>query len=140
MTSRFLRPIFAGMKSLHHIVLGKRGGIVTLPDIGAKLCLNPVERTLYRLFMSHPEGISADNLLAHWQELCTIYARESRSDDESIRLNSMESLCAESKRVFYANISRIKRKFVDTLGARKAAPYIIKRDRNGLYRTRATLA
>ena len=112
---------------------------VKLPVEGVKILLNPMERTLYRLFLAHPEGISADNLLAHWQELCTIYALESRSDDETIRLNSMESLCAESKRVFYANISRIKRKFVSTLGAQKAAPYIIKRDSTGRYKTRATL-
>jgi hypothetical protein len=51
----------------------------------------------------------------------------------------MESLCSESKTVFYSNISRIKRKFVEALGSRKAAGYYIKRYADGLYRTKATL-
>ena len=105
-----------------------------------QLCLNPVERTLYRLFLSHPEGILADDLLAHWRELCAIYARESCFDDPLLRDDALESLCGESKRIFYSNVSRIKRKFVSALGASKASPYIIKRDKDGLYRTRATLA
>ena len=130
------RPIFAAVRRLHHIGFGRRG-IILLPDENMDVALNPMERTLYRLFLSHPEGIAADHLLAHWQELARIYGQESRFDDPPLRTSALESLCAESKRVFYANISRIKRKFVDILGVRGAKPYIIARDRNGLYRTRA---
>ena len=102
------------------------------------IVLNPMERTLYRLFLTHPEGISADNLLAHWQELCRIYEQESCFDDPPLRANALESLCSESKRVFYANVSRIKKKLISVLGARKAKPYIIARDNAGLYRTKAS--
>ena len=127
------------MRKRHSILIGQRRGIILLPDENMSVVLNPMERTLYRLFLSHPEGIAADNLLAYWQELCRLYEQESRSDDPPLRANALESLCSESKRVFYANISRIKRKFVDTLGARRAKPYIIARDRNGPYRTKAML-
>ena len=126
------------MKRRHHILFGTRKGILLLPESCVKLHLNPVESTLYHLFLAHPEGIPADDLLAHWQELCLIYSSESCFDDEALRFDTMESLCSESKRIFYANISRIKKKFVDALGTRKAMPYIIKRDKYGLYRTRAT--
>lgn len=125
------------MKRRHHIIFGKRRGIILLPETGAELHLNPVECTLYRLFLAHPEGILADNLLLHWQELCAIYSTESCYDDQPLRDVAMESLCAESKIVFYANVSRIKRKFVNALGARKASPYIIERDKNGVYKTGA---
>ena len=118
---------------------GKYCGRILLPEVGQEIYLNPVERTLLCLFLAHPEGILADNLLLHWQELRSIYERESRVDDPAKRDDALESLCAESKRVFYSNIARIKRKFVDAVGARKAKGYYIKRYPNGLYRTLATL-
>lgn len=126
------------MRKPHHIIFGKRGA-VALPGENVALRFNPIERTLYRLFTCHPEGIAADQLPSHWLELSRIYAKESCFDDTPLRVNALESLCDESKIVFYSNISRIKKKFVDALGARKAMPYIIKRDKAGLYRTRATL-
>ena len=110
-----------------------------IPEDGLEIYFNPVERTLLCLFMAHPEGILADNLLLHWQELHSYYERESLYDDPCLRDDALESLCAESKRVFYSNISRIKKKFVAALGARKARGYYIKRYPNGLYRTLATL-
>ena len=128
-------------KSVHIksvVPVGRRGWF-SLPELGAQLCLNPTEATLFRLFLAHPEGLLADDLVLHWQELSDIYARESRFDDPDLREDALVSLCSESKRVFYANISRIKRKFIDAIGARKAAGYYIKRDKDGVYRTKAVL-
>lgn len=119
--------------------MGRRGRF-RLPSEEAELCLNPAESTLYRLFLAHPEGLLADDLVLHWQELCDIYAHESCFDDPELREDALVSLCSESKRVFYSNISRIKRKFVNALGARKAAGYYIRRYPDGLYRTLAVLA
>ena len=135
-------------RALHkNIVQSSRKGYFLLPEECDRysketpvwIYLNPTERTLFRLYLAHPEGIPADHLLAHWRELCTLYAQESLYDDPSLREDKMESLCAESKKVFYSNISRIKKKFVAALGARKARGYYIKRNPNGLYRTLATL-
>ena len=118
---------------------GKDRGEFWLPDEGVRVCLNPVERTLFRLFLAHPEGIPADGLPLHWQELVEIYAEESCFDDKPLRDNAMLSLCAESKTVFYATVSRIKKKFVAVTGKRSAEAYIICRDAHGVYRTRAML-
>ena len=129
-------------KSVHIksvIPVGRRGRF-SLPELGTELCLNPAESTVYRLFLAHPEGLLADDLVLHWQELSDIYAHESRFDDPELREVALASLCSESKRVFYSNISRIKRKFIDAVGARKAAGYYIKRCPDGHYRTRAVLA
>lgn len=90
--------------------------------------------------MAHPEGLLADDLVLHWKEVRHIYSHESRFDDPNLREDVLVSLCSESKRVFYPNIARIKRKFVDALGARKARGYYIKRNSKGVYRTLATLA
>ncbi|MBQ9711127.1 MAG: hypothetical protein IJV54_02415 [Bacteroidales bacterium] len=106
-------------------------------DAPAQIYLNPIERTLYRLFLSHPEGIPADYLPVHWKELCALYAQESLYDEPSLREDKMESLCAESKTVFYATVSRIKRKFTEALGVRRARAYIIQRSKSGAYYTKA---
>ena len=128
-------------KSVHirQVVPVGRRGWFSLPELGAQLCLNPAESTIYRLFLAHPEGLLADDLVLHWQELNDIYAHESCFDDPELREDALVSLCSESKRVFYSNISRIKRKFIDAVGARKAAGYYIKRNKAGLYRTSAGL-
>ena len=117
-----------------NVVMKWRQKIVSLPDEGARVILNPMERTLYRLFLAHPEGISADDLLLHWQELCDIYAKESCFDDPNIRETKLESLCGESKKVFYSTVSRIKKTFVQALGPWRATPYFIKRDEKGVYK------
>ena len=121
------------------VVPGKPRGCFLLPDSAVQIRLNPTERTLYRLFLAHPEGIAAEDLVLHWQELRTLYDEESLYDDPTLRENTLESLCAETRTVFYTNISRIKKKFVAALGARRASGYIIKRTKTGLYRTAATL-
>jgi hypothetical protein len=105
---------------------------------GAQVTLNPMERTVYRLFLAHPEGIAADDLLLHWQELCGIYARESCFDDPDIREAKLESLCGESKHVFYSTVSRIKKKMVAAVGLWRADAYMIKNE-GGVYKTRAVL-
>ena len=108
-------------------------GHISFPDYRVKVYLNPVERTLYYLFLNHPEGITSDDLVVHWKELCRIYSRESSFADSNFREDKIESLCAESKTVFYATVSRIKRKFRDALGDQNAEPFIIKREKGGRY-------
>ena len=120
------------------VVMRWRQKTVTLPDEGAQVTLNPMERTLYRLFLAHPEGISADDLVLHWKELCDIYAKESCFDDPDIRETKLESLCGESKRVFYSTVSRIKKKYVEALGPWRAGAYIIKKE-GGVYKVKAEL-
>ena len=133
-------------RTLHkNIVQGSGKGFFLLPEecdrcskeTPARIYLNPTERTLFRLYMAHPEGIPADHLVAHWKELCTLYAQESLYDETSLREDKMESLCSESKTVFYATVSRIKRKFTDALGVRRARAYIIQRNSTGAYYTKA---
>ena len=117
-----------------------RSASVLLLEERTGVTLNPMERTLYRLFLAHPEGISACNLLLHWKQLCEIYAKESWFDDPAIREDKLESLCAEDKKVFYATVSRIKKKFVAAVGPWRAETFIIKKNAAGLYCVKATLS
>ena len=123
----------------YRLIPGPRRGDFHLPDGSATVYLNPVERTLYKLFINHPEGITTDALPSYRQELYTLYSHESVFDNKRLMCDTMASLCAESHTIFYTTISRIKKKFQDALGKRKAHSYIIHRDKTGLYKTRTTL-
>ena len=129
----------ARTRNTYLVVPCPRRGEFLLPDLGAKVYLNPLERTLYRHFLDHPEGIPTGELPLHWKELCRLYEHESVYDDKLLMTHKMEVLCSEDKTMFYTTVSRIKKKFVAVLGTRTAAPYLIKRDKTGLYKTRATL-
>ena len=127
--------IHAFPKSSRLVIEGN--GCISFPDYKAKVYLNPVERTLYYLFLNHPEGIISDDLVIHWKELCRIYSRESTFGDSDFREDKIESLCAESKTVFYATVSRIKRKFCDAVGNLNAESFIIKREKGGRYKIKS---
>lgn len=122
------------MNNKNLIIPGPHPGEFHLPDSDKQVYLNPVERTIYLFFLNHPEGIQADALPIHWQELYRLYSHESVFDDKKMMLNTIQSLCSESKIVFYSNVSRIKRKFINNLGTRKAQNLIIIRHPDGCYR------
>ena len=122
------------MSNKNLIIPGPHPGEFHLPDDNTIVYLNPTERTLYQFFINHPEGIQADALSLHWQELYRLYAHESVFDDKKLMLNTIENLCGKSKVVFYSNISRIKHKFINTIGIRKAKNLIIIRHPDGRYR------
>lgn len=127
------------MSNKNPIIPGPHPGQFHLPDDTTIVYLNPMERSLYQLFINHPEGIHADALPQHLQELYRLYAHESVFDNKQLMLTTIQNLCGESKITFYTSVSRIKKKFISALGTRKSSPYIIKRDKSGYYKTRATL-
>lgn len=130
----------ARSRKQYRLVPGQHPGYFHLPDGSATVYLNPVERTLYTLFLKHPEGILANALPLYRQDLCTLYSHESVYDNKRLMEDTMASLCDESHTVFYSTVSRIKKKFITALGGvRKATPYFIQRDKTGLYKTRASL-
>lgn len=130
----------ARSRKQYRLVPGQHPGYFHLPDGSATVYLNPVERTLYTLFLKHPEGILANALPLYRQDLRTLYSHESVYDNKRLMEDTMASLCDESHTVFYSTVSRIKKKFITALGGvRKATPYFIQRDKTGLYKTRAML-
>lgn len=116
-------------------------GRLVLPDAGnIKIRLTPMERTLYVLFLRHPDGINADELWRYWDELCEIYGSHTVYDDPNLVEDAVEGICDEEKAAWYTNVSRIKRKIADRLGKRAAGQYIIRRSDDGKYRISAQKA
>lgn len=122
------------MQNKNLIIPGPHPGEFHLSNDERQIYLNPIERTIYQFFMNHPEGIQADALPLHWQELYKLYARESVFDNKQLILNTIQSLCNESKSLFYTSVSRIKKKFITSYGTRKAQHHIIMRQPDGIYR------
>ena len=110
-------------------------GMLTLPDAGnTKIRFTPMERTLYILLLRYPNGINADELWRHWDELCEIYGSQTIYDDNNLIEDAVEGICDEEKVTWHTNVSRIKRKISDRIGKRAAEQYIIRRGADGLYR------
>ncbi len=123
--------------SMPRLNLDKRR--VIMPD-GVVIQLQPMECSLYRLFLNHPEGIKAANMTTHREELALIYASETRYDDLERQRVVVDTICDRTKRAFYVCVSRIKKRFVAAIGVRKAEKYIISRNKAGLYRIRVCIA
>ena len=126
-------------KHIRQVTQGKLRGRFIVVENGKAIQLNPTESTIFRFFLAHPEGVASKDIPLYREELSKLYAHESIFDESERRNDVLESLCSESKTVFYSNILRIKRKFVAALGARQASGYYIKRHSDGLYRTRALM-
>ena len=122
------------MQNKNLIIPGPHPGEFHLPDNNKIVYLNPVERTIYLFCLNHPEGIQTDTLPLHWQELYKLYARESVFDNKELIPNTIQSLCGESKSLFYTSVSRIKKKLINAFGTRKAQHHIIMRHPDGFYR------
>ena len=101
---------------------------------GVQVRLPPIEFALYRLFLSHPEGIRSSDLRLHRDELAHIYGMVSKYDDQKRQRVIVDTLCSRPNTAIYVFISRIKKRFVAAMGVRRAGEYIIRRNGSGLYR------
>lgn len=113
-------------------------GEIIMPE-GRIIRLQPMECSLYRLFLAHPEGIKANEIKHHRNELFRIYKTNSRFGDKETHRKVLDSLCGESKIPFYVYVSRIKRKFEKSIGCRNSTKYIIQRNKSGKYKVKACI-
>lgn len=122
---------------LHERSCGKisldQNGVLSL-SLNKKVYLNPVERSLYILFLKHDQGISAKDIWQYYDELCEIYSHQTVYDEKDRIEAVVDALCDDNKATFHTNISRIKRKISDTVGKIEAEKYAIVRDKTGVYR------
>ncbi len=73
--------------------------------------LNPLQTTVYILFLNHPEGISFYNLPDYKDEIRDIYGKITGRDDLIAIENTVEALIDRFGNTMNENISRIRRAF-----------------------------
>ena len=113
-------------KSVSPLLINKRHQIF-LPDYeNIEIKFTPLEKTLYFLFLKHPEGILMSNLFEHRQELNDIYTEIYSRGTLKEMERSIQDLSNATKNSASEKISSIKRKFTDSIGKNLIEPYIIK--------------
>ena len=102
---------------------------------GAFVPLTPVEATLYKYFLIHPQGLRLDDIWEKFDELCLIY-RDLRDPCGimTISVAPVDMLCEDSHTTYHTALSRIRRKISAVLPAQEVQRYAPFLDREGLYR------
>lgn len=110
------------------------GGIMNLLDYGVKVKLNPMEKTLYALFLKHEEGIHVDDFWKYYDELVDIYRTMTRFEKDDAITDAVDNVLDDSRVTLYANLSRIKKKITEAAGRAAADKYAILRGKDNVYR------
>ena len=97
-----------------------------LKDLGnLEVRLNPKEKSVYMLFLDHPEGIHLQDLHKHYDKLKGYYSRFSNIEDPDRINGSLDRLLDLNTDNFHVVLSRIKRKFRKAVGDPMSRHYII---------------
>lgn len=109
--------------------------LIFLPDLGdLEVRLNPKERSLYLLYLNHTEGIPIASLIDYREELLSLYRRLSTKGDPGNINAAISRLVNPLDNNVNEVISRIRRKFLDTVGTPLVDHYIIAGDRGEVKR------
>lgn len=87
--------------------------------------MTPLEKTMYILFMQHPEGILLSDLIDHKQELYAIYQNLSAQGSLEEMRQSIDELCNYTSNSTSEKLSKIKGHFEKALGKELAKHYFI---------------
>lgn len=111
-----------------------------LTDLGdLQVNLNPKERALYLVFINHPEGISRRDLVDYkiellayydffcrkWDKLADKFDENNKSERDNKIEESLNLLTHPHEDNFMQVLSRIRRKFIDTVGEDQSKTYSI---------------
>jgi len=99
---------------------------LVIPAYGnLEIRMTPLEKTLYLLFMRHPEGIHLTSLVEHKSELQEIYANISSLGSLEEMRQSIDDLCNALHNSASEKLSKIKGHFEKALGKELAKHYYI---------------
>ena len=111
---------------LSKLLIDKRNRIF-LPDFGnIEIKLRPLEKTLFFLYLKHPDGIGLSFLCDYKQELYDIYTSLSTIGDFQEMRNRIDEMVNITSNSAAEKISKIKAGFVKAIGIELAKNYYIK--------------
>ncbi|MBQ9184298.1 MAG: hypothetical protein IJ151_00295 [Bacteroidales bacterium] len=87
-----------------------------------EIILRPLLRTVFILFLRHPEGIRIKDKAAYRDELMDIYTRIFPNLDTDIRRERIDRLIAPGQNAFSENLSHLNKALSSLLG-QAASPY-----------------
>ena len=105
---------------------------IKFTDIGnLELRLNPKQKTLYLLYLAHPEGIMLNNIQDYRKEVEDYYFRFAVGDNVEAKIRAIDLLLNPMEGDRDIVISRINSIIRNTVGDELAEFYIIKGERGG---------
>ena len=97
-----------------------------LPNYGNKeVMLSPIHKSLYMLFLNHPEGIECKNLIDYREELLAIYNEVGNRVGPDKMVETVNRLTNPLDNAINEKCSRIKAAFSDLMDEYQADYYII---------------
>ena len=97
-----------------------------LPNYGNKeVMLSPIHKSLYMLFLNHPEGIEFKNLIDYREELLAIYNEVGNRVGPDKMVETVNRLTNPLDNAINEKCSRIKAAFSDLMDEYQADYYII---------------
>ena len=107
---------------------------------GGTIRFNPLEMTIYLLFLQHPSGIRREDLWQYYAELLELYGRMTVWDDSDKIEAVIDYLCdTDINGRFISQISHIRRKMSAQLGELVSLRFAINRSADGVYRITALI-
>jgi hypothetical protein len=117
---------FMQLSPLSKIIVDSNKNIY-LPDFeNIKINLNPLEKTLYILYLFHPEGIEISSICNFKDEMYNIYSHISNRGDIQEMKSKIDRMADVTTNSASEKISKIKEKFVTAIGSELAQNYYIK--------------
>jgi hypothetical protein len=105
--------------------------------------LSHLTKSIYFLFLKHPEGINLNELGSHKKELLTIYTSVSNQLDYDKMAKSIDDVINLETKAIYTHLSRIKSAFYKIMDASFAKYYIVsgsgEEERMVLFNTKAII-
>jgi len=103
---------------------------IFLRDYNLEIKLSHFTKSIYLLFLNHPEGILLTELHSYKKELLEYYKSISNRDDLDKMLVTVEDLFQASSNAIYVHLSRIKSAFTKVLHSGIAKHYFIDGGKN----------
>lgn len=110
--------------SISKIQIDKQNKIL-LPYFKKEAELSHLTKSVYFLFLKHPEGINLKELENYKRELVTIYISVSNQLDHNKMIKSVEDVVNIETKAIYTHLSRIKSAFYKIMDASHANHYIV---------------
>jgi len=90
-----------------------------------RVVLNPICRALYKLFLSHPEGIELRFMSNYREELHGYYLNMATHTNREVLVKRINAICDPRENSINEKLSTINKAFVNLLGEQVSLPYQI---------------
>jgi hypothetical protein len=112
------------LKSTSRLEIDKQNKIL-LPYFNKEVELSHLTKSVYFLFLKHPEGISLKELVNYRKELITIYTSVSNQLDHDKMTKSIDDVINLETKAIYTHLSRIKSAFYKIMDTTHANYYVV---------------